>query len=387
LPPALARLLPELPALPPFDPVMAARGVAREASARAADLDVSGDFPAEDVASLGSSGLLGAPAPISHGGHGLGSAALGSHALLDVLRLLGAGNLSVARLFEGHVNAWRLIARYGTAAQQRRLARDAAACHLFTVWNTQGKRPVTLKPIGPDRFRLDGAKTFASGAGAATRPMITARLPSGGIQLVVVPLPDDPKGRADLSRWQPQGMRASTSGSFDFTGIEVTAADLVGEPGDYAREPDFSAGAWRFAAAHLGGIEALIDTAREHLGRTGRGADPHQASRLGQMGIAAGTARLWLERAAKITADPDQDSAAMIAFVQLARLAVERAGLDVLELAERSIGVQGFLRPHPAERIGRDLRTYLRQPAPDQALVETAAHILDDPRPIGELWP
>jgi alkylation response protein AidB-like acyl-CoA dehydrogenase len=366
---------------------MAARGVAREASVRAADLDGSGDFPAEDVASLGSSGLLGAAAPTHHGGHGLGSAALGSHALLDVLRLLGAGNLSVARLFEGHVNAWRLIARYGTAAQQRCLARDAAACHLFTVWNTQGKRPVTLKPIGSDRFRLDGTKTFASGAGAATRPMITARLPSGGIQLVVVPLPDDPKGRADLSRWQPQGMRASASGSFDFTGIEVTAADLVGEPGDYAREPDFSAGAWRFAAAHLGGIEAMVDATREHLGRTRRGADPHQASRLGQMAIAAGAARLWLERAAEITADPDQDPAAMIAFVHLARLAVERAGLDVLELAERSIGVQGFLRPHPAERIGRDLRTYLRQPAPDQALVEAAAHILDDPRPIGELWP
>lgn len=73
------------------------------------------------------------------------------------------------------------------------------------------------------------------------------------------------------------------------------------------------------------------------------------------MAIAAETARRWLERA--------------MTYVRLACLAVERAGLDLLEITRRSIGVQAFLRPYPVEHIGRNLATYLRQPDPDQALV------------------
>lgn len=73
------------------------------------------------------------------------------------------------------------------------------------------------------------------------------------------------------------------------------------------------------------------------------------------MAIAADTGRRWLERA--------------MTYVRLACLAVERAGLDLLELTRRSIGEQAFLRPYPVEHIGRNLATYLRQPDPDQALV------------------
>ena len=58
------------------------------------------------------------------------------------------------------------------------------------------------------------------------------------------------------------------------------------------------------------------------------------------------------------------------------RLAVEAACHDALQLAQRSVGLAAFMRPNPIERIGRDLATYLRQPAPDAALAEAAAHFL-----------
>ena len=45
--------------------------------------------------------------------------------------------------------------------------------------------------------------------------------------------------------------------------------------------PGFPAGAWRFAAVHLGGMERLFDLLRRHLQETNRGQDPHQAARLG----------------------------------------------------------------------------------------------------------
>ena len=68
--------------------------------------------------------------------------------------------------------------------------------------------------------------------------------------------------RADLSDWRAHGMRASATGSYDFSGLAVSANDIIGSEGDYHREPSFSAGAWRFAAVQLGGIERLLDEAR-----------------------------------------------------------------------------------------------------------------------------
>ena len=106
--------------------------------------------------------------------------------------------------------------------------------------------------------------------------------------------------RADLSRWTAQGMRASATGAVDFTGVEIEPIEIVGSDGDYERQPWFSAGAWRFAAVHLGGMERLFDLLRRHLQETNRGQDPHQAARLGRAAMAVETARLWVAQAASI---------------------------------------------------------------------------------------
>ena len=161
---------------------------------------------------------------------------------------------------------------------------------------------------------LKGRKVLCSGAGRVSRALVTARdaaaaaPPDAPTRMVLVSLERDE--RADLSGWTAQGMRASATGAVDFTGLRVAPADLIGEPGDYAREPDFSAGAWRFAAVHCGGVEAVLGGLRDHLRRTGRGADPHQAARLGQAAIAAETARLWVEAAAARAEAPGAGTAA-----------------------------------------------------------------------------
>ena len=134
---------------------------------------------------------------------------------------------------------------------------------------------------------------------------------------------------------------------------------------------------------HLGGLERLLDELREHLARTGRAADPYQLARVGQAAMAAETAHLWLERACLLAEDAATDPDMVVAYVNLARLAVERAALDVLEHTHRSIGLAGFLRTHPVERLSRDLTTYLRQPAPDRALAQAASLRAGFGRPCG----
>ena len=183
-------------------------------------------------------------------------------------------------------------------------------------------------------------------------------------------------------------MRASATGAVDFTGVEIKPIEIVGRDGDYERQPWFSAGAWRFAAVHLGGMDRLFDLFRRHLHQTKRGQDPHQAARLGAAAMAVETARLWVAQAAST---PEAPSAArapeqLVAYVNLARLAVEAAALELMQLVQRSVGLQAFLRPNPIERISRDLATYLRQPGPDRGLTDAAAWILAQHVGIQDLW-
>ena len=91
--------------------------------------------------------------------------------------------------------------------------------------------------------------------------------------------------------------------------------------------------------------------------------------------LAAETAELWVLRAASLAEDPSSEPAAVDAYVNLARLAVERAALEVIGLAERGLGLSALTRPNPVERVIRDLSTYLRQPFPDGALEDAAGYV------------
>jgi alkylation response protein AidB-like acyl-CoA dehydrogenase len=183
-------------------------------------------------------------------------------------------------------------------------------------------------------------------------------------------------------------MRASATGTVDFAGVRIDETEIIGRDGDYERQPVFSGGSWRFAAVQQGGVERLLDLLREHLRRTGRDKDAHQAARVGQTAIATETARLWVEQAAMIAEETQRKRAPeqIVAYANLTRLAVERAALDAIELIQRSVGLQGFMRPNPIERTARDLATYLRQPAPDRALTNAGTWALTNDIWAPEIW-
>jgi alkylation response protein AidB-like acyl-CoA dehydrogenase len=357
----------------------AAGAVARSVAEGARGLDHHGAFPAAEVTALREAGLLRAPLPLIEGGAGLCEPEA-VDGLRAVLTAIGRGSLPLGRLYEGHVNALALVLRYGGEACADLLA-EARDGHLFAVWNTEPDPG----GLALDGERLTGAKSLASGAGFVTRALVTAKRPDGERGMLVVAL--EPGRGADISSWRAQGMRASATGTLDFTGLPASAATPVGTSGDYERQPFFSAGAWRFLAVQLGGIEAVVEVHRAHLRATNRGDDPHQRARLGQAAQAVETARLFVTEVARIAVAEAGSPDAVVAYVGLARGAVERAGLDVIELAQRSIGLQGFLEAHPLERLTRDLATYLRQPGPDRALVGAAGYVLRTEKPMHRLWP
>ena len=116
-----------------------AREVGEKAYARAGAYDEDGAYPAADVNLLHESGLLTAVLPVKCEGAGLTGLSLS-----EVLRSIGSGSLPLGRLFEGHVNAFELVLRYGEREQVDLVAEEARAGKLFGVWNTDGSNDLRL---------------------------------------------------------------------------------------------------------------------------------------------------------------------------------------------------------------------------------------------------
>jgi alkylation response protein AidB-like acyl-CoA dehydrogenase len=320
-----------------------------------------------------------------------GSPLVGRAGEVRLLRAAGYSGLPFGRLYEGHVNALQLIARCGTAAQRYAAARDVERGRLFGVWNTEPADGVRVASSDASGLRLAGRKTFCSGAGRVGGALITAKsgaagrsgpnLANGanGMQMAVV---DMEREQPPIERafWQPMGMEDSDSYAVDFTGVLVRPDEMLGVPGDYERAPWFGAGAARFVAVQTGGVERIVDEYAAWLREGERSGDPLAVARLGSCAVAARTAHAWTQECAAAWEAYDRGAVAedeLAVTVDAARVAVERAALDVAEAVERGVGARGLLEPAPFSHLLCDLRMYLRQPAPDQALMRVARSLLD----------
>jgi alkylation response protein AidB-like acyl-CoA dehydrogenase len=340
----------------PATALSALRGLVPGIQAASGELDRDGAFPTDALDLLAGAGVLAA----------FGGGEATALELMEALRLVGRANLSLGRIFEGHVNGARLIDWYGTADQRRTLARDLASGRVFGVWNTE------TAPVRIEGVALVGFKTFATGAGHIDRAIVTATT-QGGRQMVLIDAAQP--ARCDPKSWPVSGMKATVSGTYDLTGFP---AHLIGTPGDYEREPRFSAGAWRFTAVQLGGVERILTLLRDHLVSSPSGDDPIHRARFGRVLAETRSAALWVREAA-MRATRDDAGAAEIALVLMTRGVVERAGLVVMEAAHRSVGTRSFFTT--------DLGLYLRQPAPDQALDRASeAFLAADCWPDDPLW-
>jgi alkylation response protein AidB-like acyl-CoA dehydrogenase len=336
------------------------RAILPALAAHGARYDAQAAFPADSVACLRAAGLDRRFAPRESGGAPFADGPAENRCLMAALRLVGRADLSLGRIFEGHVNALKLFAWYGTGAQKAVLRDRLARGAVFGVWATEAPPGVTLAAEAAGG-RLSGAKLFATGAGSLTHAIVTARSEAGQTRLVIVPA-DEP-ARTDLSGWKVRGMRATVSGRYDLEDLAVGPADLLGHPDDYGREPRFTAGAWRFLAVQLGGIEALLAETRDAMSEAAR-QDPLQRAKFADAVVATRTAYLWVREAAERAAGESPDAPD---FVRLARGVVERAALDVMELSARIVGTRSAFEGQRIDKITRDLSLYLRQAHPDQA--------------------
>lgn len=282
-------------------------------------------------------------------------------ALLQLLHAVGRHDLPLGRLFEGNVDARQIVCRYGADAHA-----DLPPHATLGVWNAD----LPGEPLRLDGERLHGAKSFASGAGVLTHALVSADA-EGGRQLLLIDLFQVPPS-IDRNWWRTIGMQRSETHIVRWENAAVPASARIGLVDDYGREPWFSGGALRFAAVQAGGVAGLCDRVRDHLGTTGRAADPHQAGRLAALYLAAEAAAGAVRRAAESWLKAGEGPAAHVAA---ARAAVVKAGDEAIALAEQAVGVQGMFLCHPLSAMLADLSVYLRQPAPDAQRMRVGAAV------------
>ncbi|EIZ79855.1 acyl-CoA dehydrogenase [Novosphingobium sp. Rr 2-17] len=352
-------------------PVSRAAAVASRLVELGARYDAAPVFPIESMRCLASAGLHRDFASPASGGIAFADTSTKYRTLMDVLRIVGRADLSLGRLYEGHVNALALFEWFASPEQAARLQRDLEAGAFYGVWATEPLPGVRIEARDGGERVLKGSKSFASGAGGLAWAIVTAQPAQGPRQLVIAPADD--AERADVSQWRVRGMRATSSGLYDLTGLRIDDIDLLGLPGDYDRDPRFTTGAWRFVAVQLGGIEALLIETRLAMSEVARG-DPLQRAKFAECVAATRTAYLWVRECAARAARDDADGPA---FARMTRGIVERAGLDVMELAARIVGTRSAMDGQRIDKITRDLSLYLRQAGPDYARDQAALAWLD----------
>jgi alkylation response protein AidB-like acyl-CoA dehydrogenase len=327
----------------------------------------SEDYPKDLMNKIQSSELMVLNVPAEFGGMFKNPNAKNSY-ILNILKCLGARDLSAARIYEGHLNAMLLINRFGTQHQKEIYFTEAKNGVLFGIWNSQLPSEPLILEISNNILKLKGSKVFCSGASNVVHPIITANH-NGEQQMLVLDMEANVI-EEDYTFWQPLGMKSSISCRFDFTGLNIDSSQFLGSANAYFNQPDFSGGAVRFAAVQLGGAEAMITTTLEHLKMLNRTEDTNQISRMAKLAILKKTGSLWLGEAGKAFDKRYNEPAECLHIANMFRTIIRQICEEVMAICEMSVGLRGFLKPHPIERIHRDLSVYLKQPGPDHTLLE-----------------
>jgi alkylation response protein AidB-like acyl-CoA dehydrogenase len=281
--------------------------------------------------------------------------------IVDAVAALAAGDLTVARVLEPHLDALIIL---------READRPLPSEGSWGVFAAEDpRRPLRAEPSDTG-WRLSGTKPWCSLAGLLDRALVTAQAPDGN-RLFAVDLTAQGVQVADGRGWVAHGLPAVTSVPVEF---DATPAEPVGAPGWYLDRPGFGWGAVRVAACWLGGLTALVDQLREQVAARHSG-DPLRGYNLGQADLARWSAELAVNHAATAI-DADYALPADQARRLAARTRAVVAGAVEVVLTQ----VGHALGPAPlafdaeyAQRVA-DLTLYVRQHHAERDL---SAHGLD----------
>jgi alkylation response protein AidB-like acyl-CoA dehydrogenase len=303
---------------------------------RSSLINLVGMPPTEALGELVRAGHSRLPLP----GHGA------TLARWQALAAVGAHDLPLAKVFEGHTDAVAILHE----AQAHALADTAQA-----TWGTWCAEPpdarLALLAVD-DRHVLRGRKAWCSGAHGVTHAVVSCWDDDGAPMLAAVDLRQ--RGvRVTDDGWNAVGMRATASVDVWFD--DVVATPLAG-PGFYVERAGFWQGGAGVAACWFGAATRLADALRERLAER---SDPHRLAQLGEVSVALqGCAALIREAAATIDSAPDANA---MRTAMTVRLSVEATANTVLHAVGRALGAGPLCKDASLAQLYADLPVFMRQ--------------------------
>jgi len=336
----------------------------KEIAPRAAEVDKSEEFPADNLRKMAELGLLGLPYPEKYGGGG-GDYLSYAIAVEEIARACG----STALIYAAHVSlGCGPIYSFGTEEQKKKwLPRLCSGQGLGAFGLTEpeagsdaGATRTTAVRDG-DSYILNGSKMWITSGAIADVVTCTAKTDPGagtaGISCFLVgkgtpgfiPGKNEPK----------MGLKGSVTSALSFENCRVPKENLLGKEGDGFRQMliTLDSGRISIGAMALGLAQAAFDEAVRYSQERVQFGQPiakFQAIQwmIADMATEIDAARLMVYRAAAMK-DAGVRFTKEAAMAKLyASEAAERAAFKAVQIH----GGYGYSREYPVERIYRDQR-------------------------------
>jgi alkylation response protein AidB-like acyl-CoA dehydrogenase len=350
-----------------------------------------------EVGQLKASGLLAATAGVALGGLGLRWTTA-----LEAVRVIARVDNPTAMLLGYHWVVYRTAEVLG-AFSEALASCIADGSYMAGVTNARND-PLILTPDGAG-YRLDGRKTFCTGARVADLLFVSAQLRDDHRSCDLV-IPAGRPGIRAARDWDAFGERSSESGSVSFDAVEVGADELrVPSAGDEARPREhrtLSAPLIQllFVNLYLGAAQGALADAVAYARSTTRpwptsgvstiADDPYVLETLGYLtadlrasqALADEAARLMdgaLAQGERLTSD---ERAEVAVSVYAAKLQASRVALHVTERVFEVMGARSTSERYGFDRRWRDVRVHtLHDPIAYKAK-EVGAWVLAGTHPV-----
>lgn len=384
-----------------------AREVATDLARDAVERDRANRPPHDEAARLRDAGLLTLLIPAERGGGGADW-----RTAYAVIREIAAGDGSIGQLLGYHyLLSWN-VRFFGGAAHTERVERAAAEGRWLWGGAFNPRDPdVVLTPTGPSGtgFRLDGRKTFATGARVADRLVVGATRADTGEPLVVFVDPEHP-GVVRNDDWDNFGQRLSASGSVEFHAVPVAADDVLGslsqDDGVLSPFATLVTPAIQLVFVHfyLGIAEGALTAAAEYTRTTTRPwplsgvasatQDPYVLATYGELAVSARATRALadeaveavqtgLDRGPELTGEERGEIAVTVAT---AKVAATKAALDITARVLEVTGARATASAYGFDLYWRNARTHTLHDPVAYKLREVGDHFLNGAHPPFTLY-
>jgi alkylation response protein AidB-like acyl-CoA dehydrogenase len=335
-----------------------------EIAPRAAQVDKTEEFPADNIRKMAELGLLGLPYPEEYGGGG-GDYVSYAIAVEEIARACG----STALIYAAHVSlGCGPICYFGTEAQKQKwlpVLCSGQGLGAFGLTEPEAGSDAgatrTLAVRDGKDYVLNGSKMWITSGAIAEVVTCTAKTdPAAGTRgiscfLVAKGTPGFIPGKNEPK----MGLKGSVTSALSLENCRVPAENLLGQEGEGFRQMliTLDGGRISIGAMALGLAQAALDEATRYAKERVQFGQPigrFQAIRwmIADMATEIDAARLMVYRAAamKDAGLPFTKEAAMAKLY--ASEVAERAGFKAIQIH----GGYGYSREYPVERIYRDQR-------------------------------